>query len=258
MVGVNMHDDVRDVLKKQENMLNYVLNEMSDMMLIQDLEFNIIWANKTAYRIARLTNSVPQSEDIIGKKCFEVYYSSETPCFGCPILPTVKTKQSSMIKKHNEEKDKWYVYNVYPIFEGNQLTSIAYISREITMQKKLEDELQETYQLYESVVHNVDLSINTADKNGNLLTYNKGSEKIFGWTPDEIIGKSNNIFHRAEDHEALVPQILKDAREKGKYEGIVTLIRKNKEEFLASLTVTPIFDSQKEIKAYVGIAKELT
>jgi len=211
-----MHDDVKNVLKKQEHMLNYVLNEMSDMMLIQDLEFNIIWANKTAYRVARLINKISKSEDIIGKKCFEVYYDLDHPCFDCALLKSIKTKESSLVKRHNKKKDKWYSYNVYPIYEGNEMTSIAYISREITKEKKLEDKLKETYQLFESVVENVSASINTADENGIMLTYNKGSEEIFGWKAEEIIGKSNKVFHREEDHKTLVPEILKTAREKGK------------------------------------------
>jgi len=180
------------------------------------------------------------------------------PCLDCAILKSIQTKESSQVMKYHKQKDKWYLYNVYPIYEKNQMTSVAYISREVTKEKKTEDKLKETYQLFESVVENVDLSINTVNSKGEILMYNKGSEKIFGWQSNEIIGKTNDVFHREEDRDTLVPQILKDAREKGKYEGIVTLIRKDKEEFLASLTVTPIFNSKREIKAYVGIAKELS
>ena len=137
------------------------------------------------------------------------------------------------------------------------MTSIAYISREITMEKKLEDKLKESYQLYESVVRNVDLGIITIDLDHNILTFNEGSEKIFGWKESEVIGKSVKILHRQEDRDVFIPQVLNDAREKGKYEGIVTPVRKNKEEFLASLTITPILDSLKESKGYIGILKEL-
>ncbi|MHA1143679.1 MAG: PAS domain S-box protein [Candidatus Helarchaeota archaeon] len=129
--------------------------------------------------------------------------------------------------------------------------------RDLTIQRKIEEELTKTSELNQLILDNVDLPINISDLNGELLAYNKGSEKLFGWKSEEVIGKSIKIFHPKEDHQTLVPQIIKDALEKGKFEKAVRLVRKNGETLLANLVVTPIHDKNKKLIALLGIAKRI-
>ncbi|MHA1799704.1 MAG: PAS domain-containing protein [Candidatus Helarchaeota archaeon] len=252
-----MTEHVKKILSSKEYLLTHVLNEMSDMIVIQDLEFNIVWANKVAYKEARLANYIPKDNDILGKPCYHIFHGLDHPCINCAILKSIQSKSPQMVEKYDESKNKWFLYNVYPIFEDGRMTRLAYISSDITEKKRMEYELRENYQLLKSILENIGVSINTADKNGILLSYNKGSEEIFGWRSGEVMGKHISIFHREEDRDTLVPQILEEAKEKGKYSGITILIKKSGKEFLASLIVTPIFDSKNEIKAYIGIAREL-
>jgi PAS domain S-box-containing protein len=55
------------------------------------------------------------------------------------------------------------------------------------------------------------------DKNGIITTWNKGAEKIKGYTPKEIIGKHYRIFYSKEDKEAHLPEkVLQEATSEGK------------------------------------------
>ena len=81
-----MPEEVDNILRIKEHFLTFVLNEMSDMVVVQDLEFNIIWANRIAYKEARLLNFVPKDQDLIGNKCYEVFHGLNHPCMNCPLL----------------------------------------------------------------------------------------------------------------------------------------------------------------------------
>ncbi|MHA1143678.1 MAG: PAS domain S-box protein [Candidatus Helarchaeota archaeon] len=130
--------------------------------------------------------------------------------------------------------------------------------RDITDQKNAEDELRRIHELNELILETVDLSINTADMKGRILTYNKGSEKIFGWKSEEVIGKEVAMFHPQEDRNGIIPRVLKNIKEKGKFEEILNLVRKNGEKFMASLVVKPIHDKNGKLIALLGIAKDLS
>ncbi|NHI91873.1 MAG: PAS domain S-box protein [Candidatus Lokiarchaeota archaeon] len=253
-----MAEEINKVLAMKEHFLTFVLNEMNDMILVQDLEFNIIWANKVAYKEARLLANVPIDQDIIGKKCYKVFYGIENPCIECALLKSIQTKKPQLIEKWDESKKRWYLYNVSLIFESNQLKAVAYISSDITEKKKMEEKLRETHQLQQLIFDNVGIAILTSNKEGSILNFNKGAEEIFGYKAEEVIGKNNKIFYREGEFEPIIKDIFRTIKKDGKYSGIHTFLTKSKKEVLISLTVTPILDSKNELKGYVGIAREMT
>lgn len=135
---------------------------------------------------------------------------------------------------------------------------VGVFTRDITDRKKAEEELKKMHQLNELILDTVEVSINTADLDGKVITFNKGSEQIFGWTAEEVIGKHVKTFHPEEDHDTILPQLFDDALNKGKFERILNLIRKNGEKFVASLTVVPLHDRNNEPIGLVGIARDLS
>src|SRR5207247_1609942 len=77
---------------------------------------------------------------------------------------------------------------------------------------------------------------------GVVQQYAADAADLFGWTPDEVIGKmSVASFHVPENVPTLVPRLLREAVENGKFEEEVTLIRKDGARFPAVLTVRPLF-----------------
>ena len=100
-------------------------------------------------------------------------------------------------------------------------------------------------------------SVITCDLQGTVTQYAADAADLFGWSPDEVIGKmSVAAFHVPENVPTLVPRLLKTAVEQGKFEEQVTLVRKDGARFPAILTVRPILRDGKQV-GYMGRTKPL-
>ena len=88
-----------------------------------------------------------------------------------------------------------------------------------------------------------DYAILILDRSGNVSSWNKGAEKIKGYTAGEILGKSFKLFYPAEDIESGLPDILlEQATLKGKVTHEGWRVKKNGYRFWGSVTITAIHD----------------
>src|SRR5882762_5943601 len=78
-------------------------------------------------------------------------------------------------------------------------------------------------------------SIIGKDLNGKILLWNEGARRLYGYEPEEVVGRENSsILHLPEDVAAGIPsKILADALANGKYEGTLHRKRKSGEQFTA-------------------------
>jgi PAS domain S-box-containing protein len=95
------------------------------------------------------------------------------------------------------------------------------------------------------------------DNTGLVTSFGLGATKLFGWKPEELVGKQNvAIFHEPRAVATLVPRLLKAAAETGKFEEEVTLVRKDGSRFVGLLTVRPLL-KRGEIVGYMGLTRHL-
>src|SRR5438445_191905 len=101
-------------------------------------------------------------------------------------------------------------------------------------------------------------SVITCDTQGIVQEYAADAADLFGWTQDEVIGKmSVAMFHVPRNVPTLVPRLLREAVQKGKFEEEVVLIRKDGSTFRAMLTVRPIRRDGEHV-GYMGMTRPLT
>ncbi len=98
-------------------------------------------------------------------------------------------------------------------------------------------------------------SVITCDLEGRIETFNKGAEKIFGYRPDEVIGKKRvSVFSPGLVVLAHVNNWLKTAREQGEYTGRSVFVRKDGTLFTADIRITPTWRNGEQI-GYCGVTQ---
>jgi PAS domain S-box-containing protein len=98
------------------------------------------------------------------------------------------------------------------------------------------------------------------DLEGKILLWNEGARRLYGYEPDEVVGRANSsILHVPEDVAAGVPtQIMRTALEKGKWEGTISRQRKNGDTFTARLVITPRCDTSGNPTGFLLISKDIS
>src|SRR5436309_6264413 len=98
------------------------------------------------------------------------------------------------------------------------------------------------------------------DLDGKILLWNEGARRLYGYEPEEVVGKANSsILHTPEDLAAGKPQELLDAALKdGKWEGTIRRLRKNGDRFTARVVITPRRDASGTAVGFLLISKDIS
>lgn len=100
-------------------------------------------------------------------------------------------------------------------------------------------------------------SVITCDMQGVVQEYAADAAALFGWTQDEVIGMMSVAnFHVPRNVPTLVPRLLREAVETGKFEEEVVLMRKDASTFPARLTVRPVIRDGKPV-GFMGMTHPL-
>jgi PAS domain S-box-containing protein len=104
-----------------------------------------------------------------------------------------------------------------------------------------------------------DFAIYELDREGRILTWNKGAERLKGWKAAEIIGKPYNILHTPESRATKAPgRELKIAAETGRFEEEAPRMRKDGSVFAAHVSLFPLRDEQGEVTGFVKITRDIS
>ena len=133
-----------------------------------------------------------------------------------------------------------------------------------TSQQLIQDRIRELREntdfansLFESLVG---YAIIAADFDGNIIAFNEGARQIYGYTPEEVIGKKSiEIFFPKEFIEAgKLQQIIDDLIEKGRFSYEGEKIRKDGERFPAQILFTLTKDKMGKVVGFIEIVADLT
>jgi len=103
-------------------------------------------------------------------------------------------------------------------------------------------------------------SVIAKDLTGKILLWNEGARRLYGYGPDEVVGRANSsILHTPEDIRTGIPdQIMRAALNQGKWEGTLVRQRKNGEQFTARVVMTPRHDTLGKPVGFLLISKDIS
>jgi PAS domain S-box-containing protein len=104
-----------------------------------------------------------------------------------------------------------------------------------------------------------DYAIFMLDAAGNVASWNKGAEKIKGYSRDEILGEHFSVFYTAKDRARGKPERdLSTARSEGRFEGEAQRVRKDGSEFWGNIVLSAVRDEGGALAGFVKVTRDLT
>jgi len=177
-------------------------DSISDMVFIQDKDFNIVKMNKAFADALKM-----KREDIVGRKCYELLHDKDKPLDNCPFEKTRKDK-----KPHAEEVDDPHIgapllVTTSPIFdEDGEFIGSVHIAKDITEQKKTE-------KLKDEFVSTVSHELRTP-----LSITKEGVSLVLDEIPGKINDKQKNILGMSRDNMDRLARIIDDLLDISKIE----------------------------------------
>jgi PAS domain S-box-containing protein len=112
----------------------------------------------------------------------------------------------------------------------------------LAKRKYAEDQLSQSEERFRLLVEGVkDYAILMLDREGNINSWNKGAERIYGYSSGEILGRHISSFYLPAEQEQSKPQRdLEQAAEHGKHVEEGWRLRKDRSHFWADVMITPL------------------
>ena len=149
-----------------------------------------------------------------------------------------------------------------------RLKGVFAAARDITDQKRLEEqsqrqnrELTETTAFLDNVLQSsTGYSIVAMDLDRQVLAWNEGARRNYGYTAEEMVGKRNgaSLHVQADIESGRVTELFDTAIRTGTAVGVFDRLRKNGDTFTASVAVTLRSDTAGSPIGYVLISKDIT
>lgn len=114
---------------------------------------------------------------------------------------------------------------------------------------------EEALQRHAQIIDHIHDSVITMDLEGYVTSWNKGAERLFGYTAEEAIGRNILFIYADEDEESPLMRFMEGT---GSHEMEVRRRRKNGEIFWASVSVSLIADTDGVPKGMVGYVMDIT
>ena len=191
--------------------------EMSpDLIYVIDREHNIIRANNSFTK--RLNIS---SDSLVGSKYFWCIYQKNEPPDFCPHLLLLKDGQEHKAELFIKALDGWFSVTATPLWnDEDEITGSIFIARDITEQKRLENELRDSEEKYSKAFQTSFYAIAiTSVEDGTYYEINHTFSALTGFTREEVINNSSvelNLWVDAEDRNTIISALMEGNEVKGK------------------------------------------
>ena len=150
--------------------------------------------------------------------------------------------------------ERWVDYTATAI-DYNGRKAVLGTAVDITERKLAEDALRQSEEKYRLTTEHVPFHLGASDQSYKFVLWNKHSEKMFGYTPEEVINKiSPSAIHDSQkEAEAMVTTAI----DKGIFDDELKMRRKDGSLFPAHLVVVPNKDERDNVIGLYGFAEDI-
>ncbi len=132
-------------------------NAITDLVFIQDRNNFILKANKACLKALKM-----KPEDVIGRKCYEVFHGLNEPFPGCPFEKTKKDEKAHTEEIFDPKIGIPLLVTTSPIFnDAGRMIGSVHISKDISRIKEVERKMEEALEIESDFISTVSHELRT-------------------------------------------------------------------------------------------------
>ena len=165
-------------LKENTKFTQNVFNAIQDGLSVLDLDLNIIKVNPT------MIEMYGPIDQILNRKCYDVYQKRSSPCPWCPSIKTIETgnlNTSIVPYPTSDNPTGWLELTAFPLKDKDGVVEgiIEYV-KDITKRKKAEENLQLEGDNFLNILNSMEDGVYIVDQNYDLEYVNPILTKEYG------------------------------------------------------------------------------
>ncbi|NOZ59453.1 MAG: PAS domain S-box protein [Euryarchaeota archaeon] len=250
-------------IEESRDFYENILESLGYGVAVVDREFRILMCNR-AY--AEMCGS--GKEEIIGKRCYEVAHLKDWPCpeekEACPVLEVFSTgSPAKVVHEHWTRGGRKFHAEItaYPLRDSTgEINLVLEVISDITERYELEKKLRETGDFLNNIVKSSGDAIIATDLEGKITFWSQGAEDMFGFTAEEVMGKSIYDLYPEDfrDKRRRMEEFLLEYPEDAIRNYRMKIYRKDGRLIDISLSLSLLKDAKGEPIGMVGISKDIT
>jgi PAS domain S-box-containing protein len=219
--------------------------------------------------------------ELIGKPIHDLIHHSRPdgtlyPKEECKIFVALKNNASC----HADDEVNWRAdgssfpveYWSHPIRDENKVVGAVVTFIDITERKRIEQELKRhrdnLQQLVDErtavleqqamIIDQIHDSVVSTDLQGHIVSWNRGAQRMFGYSKEEAIGRHISFVYPKNQHDFLLHEVIAPLKELGEYEAEVRVMKKTGEPFYAHLSLSLQYDKSGAVIGMIGYSMDIT
>ncbi len=244
---------VEQELDRSLSLLKAALDATADGILVVDREGRIVTYNLRFVDMWRLPEKVVASRD-------------DDKALGF-VLDQLKDPEK-FLKKVRELYDHpdaqsydWLEFKDGRVFErysgpqrvGGRIVGRVWSFRDVSDRRRMEEILRRQARTFEHIFD----AVIVMDLEGRVLDWNPGCERVFGWTKEEMLGKTPTAMYPAGAAEKPA-EMIREMRGRGRWKGEIAFRRKDGAEGFCESVLVPHEDEWGRMVAAIQVNRDIT
>lgn len=242
------------VIKETRDYLNNVVENAFDMIITTDNDTKIVSFNRGGERILGY-----KARELIGRSAEILYPNPEERRSLIRKIEhfdgAISNYETRLKHKNGSLVDISLTISLLRDNIGKKIGTVG-ISQDITARKKAEAELKATKDYLNAIVENTPDIIITTDLTKGIVSFNKGAERILGYSREEVMGRHiEDLYVDPDERKALADYLTEDI-DSINYE---TQLKSASGKVVdIDLTLSRLRDDFGRVLGTVGISKDIT
>jgi len=188
--------NIQDFLHQAEETARALLNATTDSAILIDTQGGILAINENAVK-----QFATHDVNLVRKNLFDILSHGLAGSRKAKVEQVLETGDPL----HFEDDDDETIFSntLYPVFcRRGKIQSLAFFSRDITVQRRIEQALMESELKFRSISASAQDAFIMMNGKGQIAYWNPAAERVFGYSADKAIGQDlHNLLAPERYHE---------------------------------------------------------